>query len=389
MKIFKIISLIVIHLLIITVSGCSTKSDTSEKDSIFKIGAILSITGPYSRYGSPQARTLKMLVEKINSEGMLWGKKLRLIIKDSKGDPETAFQSAKNLINTEKVIAIIGPSTTDETLKIRDICNKTGTTMISLASADSVLQPLTKYVFKTSQKNEPAVEFIFQIMQKMKIMRIGLIHGNSLFGKEGKDQINKLSAKYGIKVLISEQYNKKTKSFTRILKKLKNKKVKAIINWSDFEAQTKIAKDMSDIYLSIPLFHSYTYGNIEYIQKGGQPAEGVVFPCGRLFIAELLQNTHIQKKLLLNYKKVYSDEYSENVSLSGGYAYDALSIIIHAVKKTGISKSRIRDTIENLKAFTGITGVFTFSKKDHNGLNIESLSMYTINLGKFVLFKAH
>ena len=85
MKIFKIISLIVIHLLIITVSGCSTKSDTSEKDSIFKIGAILSITGPYSRYGSPQARTLKMLVEKINSEGMLWGKKLRLIIKDSKG----------------------------------------------------------------------------------------------------------------------------------------------------------------------------------------------------------------------------------------------------------------------------------------------------------------
>ena len=74
-----------------------------------KIGAIFSITGP-SFLGLPEANTAKMVVDKINSTGGVNGTKITLIIKDSGGSPEKALSFAKQLIEEEKVIAIIGPS---------------------------------------------------------------------------------------------------------------------------------------------------------------------------------------------------------------------------------------------------------------------------------------
>ena len=62
-----------------------------------------------------------MLVEEVNAKGGIKGNKVELIIKDSAGDPEKAISFAKQLIEEEKVFAIIGPSTSGETMKIKNI----------------------------------------------------------------------------------------------------------------------------------------------------------------------------------------------------------------------------------------------------------------------------
>jgi len=81
-----------------------------------KVGAILSVTGPASFLGAPEARTLEMLVAETNKKGGVLGHKIELIIKDSGANPEKAFSFAKQLIEEEKVFAIIGPSTSGETM---------------------------------------------------------------------------------------------------------------------------------------------------------------------------------------------------------------------------------------------------------------------------------
>ena len=79
-----------------------------------KIGAILAVTGPASFLGAPEARTLEMLVEEINAKGGINGDKIQLIVKDSQASPEKAVSFAKQLIDEEKVFAILGPSTSGE-----------------------------------------------------------------------------------------------------------------------------------------------------------------------------------------------------------------------------------------------------------------------------------
>ena len=63
-----------------------------------KVGAILSVTGPASFLGAPEARTLEMLVEETNKKGGILGRPVQLIVKDSGASPEKAFSFAKQLI---------------------------------------------------------------------------------------------------------------------------------------------------------------------------------------------------------------------------------------------------------------------------------------------------
>ena len=129
----KIIGILVL-VCAIGVSGAEKAADVSP----VKVGAIFAVTGGASNLGMPEAKTAEMLVEKINKEGGVNGHKIELIVKDSGGKPENAISLAKQLIDEENVLAIIGPSTSGETMQIKNICQESKTILISCA-ADEVI----------------------------------------------------------------------------------------------------------------------------------------------------------------------------------------------------------------------------------------------------------
>jgi branched-chain amino acid transport system substrate-binding protein len=374
-------------LVLLSLSLISFVSCKKSGGDTIKIGAIFSVTGPASFLGAPEAKTAEMLIEQINSKGGVNGKKLELILKDSAGSPEKAISFAKQLIEEDKVFAIIGPSTSGETLNIKPICEKGETILLSCAAAESIVNPIAKYVFKTPQKDSQAARKIFETMKKLGISKIGVVSANTGFGKAGKEQLEKIAPEYGINILISEVYDSKATDLTGVLTKVKAKGVQAVVNWSVDPAQSIIAKNMKQLNMNATLFQSHGFGNIKYVKEAGQAAEGIIFPCGRLLIAESLEDSHPQKALLTAYKKDYESKYKEDVSTFGGHAYDALLILVEGIKVGGSDKEKVRDAIENLKNFPGTGGIFNFSAADHNGLDIDSFAMITVKDGKFVPYE--
>jgi len=356
------------------------------KDAI-KVGAILAVTGPASFLGAPEAKTLQMLADEINAKGGIKGSKIELIIKDSGGNPEKAISFAKQLIEEDKVIAIIGPSTTGETMKIKNITEEGKTILLSCAAAEVIVNPVAKYVFKTPQKDSYAAQKIFMQMKKMGIKKIGVVSGNDGFGKAGKEQLEKLAPEYGIEIVVNEVYDKDATDLTAVATKLKAANVQAVVNWSIVPAQSIIAKNMRQIGMKVPLFQSHGFGNIKYVQAAGDAAEGIIFPAGRLLVADDLPKSNKQRAVLLKYKKDYETNFKEDVSTFGGHGYDALMILVQAIEKVGPDKEKVRDTIENMKGFIGTGGIFNFSPADHNGLDIDAFEMLTVKKGKFVVLK--
>lgn len=374
--------------IVVSVALAFSFSCKKEAKETIKIGAIFAVTGPASFLGAPEAKTTQMLVEEINEQGGIDGKQLELIIKDSGASPEKAISFAKQLIEEEKVLAIIGPSTSGETMKIKSICEQAKTILISCAAAEVIVNPVAKYVFKTPQKDSFAVMKIYETMKKMDISRIGIVSGNTGFGNAGKAQLEAIAPKYGMKILISEVYDKKATDLTGVLTKLKAKNVQAVVNWSIVPAQSIVAKNMKQINLDVPLFQSHGFGNIKYAKEAGKAGEGIIFPCGRLLVADVLPEGHPQKALLMKYKEDYESEFGEDVSTFGGHAWDALMILVEVMKKVGTDdKEKIRDAIENLTGFVGTAGIFNFSPEDHNGLGLDSFEMLTVKDGRFVLLE--
>lgn len=365
--------------------GALTAPQGAQAETI-KVGAILAETGP-SFLGVPEANTLKMLVEELNAKGGLEGNMIELIIKDSGGKPESAISFAKQLIEEDKVFAIIGPSTSGETMAIKKIAEETETLLLSCAAAAVIVDPVAKWVFKTPQMDSHAVQKIYMEMNKMGISKIGVVVGNTGFGKAGKAQLLEIAPQFGIEVVIDEVYDSKATDLSAVVAKLMaHKDIQAVVNWSIVPAQSIVIKNIRQAGWDVPIFQSHGFGNINFVKAAGAAAEGTIFPAGRLLIADVLAADHPQKDVLVNYKQDYEAKYKEDVSTFGGHAYDAFKILCRAISEVGADKVKVRDAIENMKGFVGTGGVFNFSATDHNGLDLDAFDMMTVKDGQFALY---
>jgi branched-chain amino acid transport system substrate-binding protein len=353
-----------------------------------KVGAIFAVTGGAANLGAPEQKTAEMFVENYNKAAGVNGQKIQLIVKDSGSTPDKAISLAKQLIEEDKVLAIIGPSTSGETMAIKNICQEGKTILLSCAAAETIVNPMASYVFKTPQKDSDAARRIYQTMKTMGIAKIGVVTSSDGFGVAGGKQLAALAGEYGMTIAASEVYDAKETDLTGVLTKVKGQEVQAVVNWSIVPAQSLVAKNMKQIGFNVPLFQSHGFGNIKYVQAGGEAANGTIFPCGRLLVAQALPADNPQKKVLTEYKSNYEKRYKEDASTFGGHAYDALLILTEAIKQAGSTdRDKVRDAIESLKGVVGTGGIFNFSATDHNGLNQDAFEMLTVIDGKFAVYQ--
>ncbi|MEN6334774.1 MAG: ABC transporter substrate-binding protein, partial [Phycisphaerales bacterium] len=209
-----------------------------------KVGAIFAISGPASFLGAPEAKTVEMFVEKLNAAGGVNGRKIEMLIRDSGASTEKAISLAKQLIEEDKVLAILGPSTSGETLGIKGLCQESQTILVSCAAAEDIVVPMASYVFKTPQKDSQAAQWIFNTMKDLGIKKIGVITSNTGFGKGGKAQLEKMAPENGVEIAVNEVYEKEATDLTGVLTKVKGAGVQAVVNWSIEPAQGIVAKNM-------------------------------------------------------------------------------------------------------------------------------------------------
>lgn len=375
-------------LFILTLAAAALLSGCKKEEETVKVGALFAVTGGASFLGAPEARTAEMVVEEINADGGVAGRMIELIIKDTAGNPEKAISFTKQLIEEDKVVAIIGPSTSGETMQIKDLCESYKTPLISCAAAEAIVDPVADYVFKTPQKDSYVARWIFSTMNDMGITAIGIVGANTGFGNAGLGQLEKYAPEFGIEILAKETYDSSATDLTAVLNKLKSKDIEAVVNWSIVPAQSIVPKNMKQLGMDIPLFQSHGFGNIKYAEAAGAAAEGIIFPAGQLLVAEKLPADHPQKEVTTAYKTRYEEKFNEPVSGFGGYAYDGILLIAKAIEISGAAdRESVRDGLESITGFAGASGIFNMTAEDHNGLDMSSIEMLTVKDGQFDLYK--
>lgn len=370
------------------VTSCAKKEEAKEP---YKIGCIFASTGPASWLGEPERRTAVWVEERVNAAGGINGHPLKLLIEDSKGDPTTAVLAAKKLLK-EGVSAIVGPSRSGSSMAVVPVMTEAEQILVSCAAAEAIVHnPKTdkerKWIFKTPQKDSHVVQKILGHMKKKGISEIAIITGTTGFGAQGRKQLKKFAPQFGIKIVADETYGPKDTDMTAQLTKIKGTKAQAIVNWSIVPAQTTVMKNRVQLRITMPIYQSHGFGNAKYAAAAGKAAEGVIFPCGRVLVAEALPDDQPQKKLLMEYKTAYETQHKENVSTFGGHALDAVNLVVAALKDAGPDKDKMRSYIENTKGFVGTGGIFNFSPTDHTGLGLDSLEMLTVRDGKFDIYE--
>ena len=352
-----------------------------------KIGAVLSVTGPASFLGDPEKKTLEIYVDEINAKGGVNGQKLQLIVYDDAANADTARTFATRLVEEDKVVAVVGGSTTGSTLAMIPVFEEAQIPFISLAGAVQIIEPVRKWVFKTPHTDRMACEKIFADLKSRNLTNIALISGTDAFGKSMRDQCVAVASKAGITIVTEETYGPRDSDMTPQLTNIKNKAgVQAVVNPGFGQGPAIVTRNYKQLAITLPLYQSHGVASKQFIELAGPAAEGVRLPAAAILIADKLPANDPQKPVVVNYTKTYQDRTKQAVSTFGGHAYDGLMILVQAMERAkSTDAAKVRDEIEKTKGFIGTGGIVNMSPTDHMGLDLSAFHMLEITNGDWTL----
>ena len=357
-----------------------------------KLGAFFDLTGAGSAIGTPTKLVAEMVVKKINGEGGINGRPLQLVIADDEGDPTKAAIIAKKFIESDKVVAIIGPTRTDTGMAAKPIIEQMKVPTFMCVGGDPVVTvPPFKWTFKSPQRTSVAVKKTYDYLKRKGIQNIAIITSADGFGRDGKNWLEKLAVEYGLKIITGESFQATDNDMTTQLIKIKAASPEAIICWTIGKAGSIVAKNVKQLGIQVPLFQCHGLPDPIYIKLAGEASEGNIMPATKLMVAAQLPNSDPQKKVILEfihlYKDVYQYERQFPINTHSGYAWDAIYILANAMKKAGTNNEKLREAIEKTKGYIGVSGIYNLTPEDHNGLGLDSMVIVQIVKGEWKMLE--
>ncbi len=386
---------LVVALVAMSSMSCAQETVIEEGDT-YNVGALFSTTGPASNLGVPEKNTVEMMVDQINDAGGINGHPLEVTIYNDESLPEKCATLANTLIE-DGMLAIIGPTTSGNSLAIIDTVTTAEIPLVSCAATIGIVQPVEDryWIFKTPQSDKEAITEIYTYLEETaNITNIALITATSGYGTTGRGILISDAPDFGLTIVDDQTFAEGDTGMQSQLTHIGGTDAEAVVCWATDKESASVAKDMQTLQMAIPLYCSHGIANQAFIDAAGDAANGVIFPAGKLLIVDDLPDSDPQKEVLIKYRDDYEALYGNGtINTFGGHAYDSLKMVVMALEGIDnditLSEARaaVRDGLEGITNFVGISGVFTMSPTNHLGMAPGSLVMYEIINGEWTWLK--
>ena len=373
---------------IVAIAGCAETDngdDAGDSSGPIRIGAVLDITGAGASLGVPERQTLEMLTEQVNAAGGVNGREIELIIRDNQSTEDEAAKAMNEMI-AEDVDIVLGASRTGPSLAMREAAESSQMPMISLAANVAIVEG-AEWIFKTAQNDSVVLQNVIDYAKSNGWTTIGLLRDASGFGEGVAETLNEFGQSEGISVVVEEKFAPDATEFTAQMINLRNAEADMNLIWGIPPAAALAQKAYRELDIAAPVLQSHGIGNQVFLDTAGDSADGLVAPLGRLLVAGQLPDNDPQKEVLATFLADYEQEYGETPSTFAGHAWDAFHLAMDAFEAVGTEKQAVRDYLEQVNGFVGITGVFAMTPDDHSGLSKDALVLVTVEDGQWQLLQ--
>ncbi|MEP7296378.1 MAG: ABC transporter substrate-binding protein [Burkholderiales bacterium] len=356
-----------------------------------KIGVTLSTTGPAVSLGIPEKNTVALLPKTIA------GKTVEYIVLDDASDSSAAVVNTRRLTLEDKVDAIIGSTTTPNSLAMTDVVADSSTPTISLASSARIIEPMTPkkaWVFKTPQTDTMMVLAILEHAAKRGMKTMGYIGFNDALGEAFYAEFEKFAAVRKIAIVANERFAPRDTSVTAQVLKLAASNPDMIVIGASGTPAVLPARALAERGYKGSVYFNHGVANPDFLRVGGKDIEGAFVPTSPVVVAAALPADHPAKAQAMDYVKRYeAANGAGTVSAFGAYTWDAGLLLSHAIPialkaaQPGTKEFRtaLRDAIEATRDLHVSNGVMNMSKNDHLGLDQRARVIVKVDGGKWKL----
>jgi branched-chain amino acid transport system substrate-binding protein len=341
-------------------AGCSKPGGDGAAAATIRIGEFASLTGGEATFGTSSHEGTLLAIEEINAAGGVLGKPLQLIHEDNRSTQGESSTIAKKLINSDKVVALLGEVASGRSLEVAPIAQQNKIPMISPSSTNPKVTELGDYVFRVCFidpfQGTLLAGFAKNTLQAKKVAVFADVAAPYSLGLAQYFKEAWLAG--GGEVVSEEKYTSRDKDFKAQLTKIKAAKPDAIMVPGYYQEVGLIVAQARQLGITVPLFGGDGWEAPELIQIAG--AEN---------LANTYYSTHfspsssdpLAQKFVAAYKAKYNGKVPDAMAALG---YDSAMVLADAIKRAGTTEGpALRDAIAATKGFAGATGITTLDAK--------------------------
>ena len=366
------------------VSTDTTASGPTGDPIVF--GAVLSATGPGSPLGEPERATLGMMETQVNDAGGLLGRPIKIVIEDDQTNPKEAVTAVNKLLQQDKVVAVLGSSTSGSTLAIKPITQQAGIPLMALAASNAITAAPITWTWRAPPRDALAVETALTYISKvMKLTKIAVLYDENAYGASGMAEIEKVASDYGLTIVAKESYKTEETDLTAQLTKIKAANPEVVVVWGTNPGPAVAAKNMDQLGMTQPFVGSHGIANAKFIELAADSAEGVIFPAGRLLVPESYTDPE-QKAQADKFIADYKTATGANPPTFAGHAFGGLTLLMDAITRAGSTDpAAIQKALGETKGVVTPDGIYNYTADNHDGLVADDLTVVQIKGGTWVL----
>ena len=343
--------------------GNSAASKGTEIGKTFKLGYDLELSGGVAAYGNAGKNGANLAVDEINKAGGINGKQITVISKDNKSDNAEAATVVSNLINNDKVNAVIGSMTSGAVKSMTPNVTKGAVPLVTPAGTDDTLTvtngKVNDYIFRsTFQDSYQGKVLANYTTNELKAKKVVLYYDNS--SDYAKGIAKSFEKTYTGKIVDKVSFQSGDKDFQATLSKIKSEDFGAIVMPGYYNETGLITKQARELGIEQPILGGDGFADPTFITLAGDAAATNVYYVSG-YSAKALANETTTKFIA-----AYQAKYKSEPSMFDALAYDAVYMVKQAAEDTKAKTSvDVKDGLAKLKGFKGATGDITVDK-DHN-----------------------
>lgn len=370
--VISVISILIASIMVFSV-GCKKK-----EEAIIKIGAVLPITGNIAQFGNYWKQGLELALDDAINQGTIPKGKVQLIIEDAQADPRKSVDAFKKLTEVDKIVACI-TATSGVTLAIKPIANQDRIVLMNASAISTEIDDASDYVFSVIPNAKFTGYFLAETaFNKLGKRSAGILYRNDASGKSFNENFAKRFRELGGNIVYEDNHEPNATDYRSNIAKIKVVKdmdVLFVASWGpDVAYYLKQAKELG---VNTQVLAYETFYTPKVLEIAGSAADGVIFSAPE-FNAKKDEPTMNQFKEKL--RKKYNHE-EVNYHIAGHY--DAMMLLVNAVSKGNSTGDSIKNYLQNLNEYSGITGNIKF--EDNGGASIP-LTVYTVENTKFIKY---
>jgi branched-chain amino acid transport system substrate-binding protein len=340
------------------------------------IGYQLPLTGTQSQYGEVFKNAATLQLEKFNAAGGVGGRKVQIVYEDSKSDPKEAVNIARKFVDDKRIVAVLGDFASGPSMAAGEVYGKEGMAQLSQTASHPDFLKVSNWQFRNITTQAQEGPFNAKWLRDSGVKTVAVIGLQNDWGLSATGEFAKAFEAAGGKVTSTELFNPGARDFKAILTKVSQAKPEAIYFAMFYEEGALILQQARQLGVTAKLYSASPFYAPKLLELAGPAAEGVLL--STTFVAD---NPAPHVVAFVNeYKKRFGGEPNQFAA----QAYDAVGIMLEALKKAGPSATRaqMREALAATANYPGVTGATTFDKATREPN--KTLAKLQIKGGKFV-----